>query len=525
MADTVKKQRSSARLREIMNVLRRHDIIHGVSPSKLRSILEELGPTYVKLGQIMSMRSDMLPQKYCDELAKLRTDVKPMSYAEVRRIVDEECGHSAFESISEISVGSASIAQVHRAVLKDGRRVVVKVQRPGIQEMMAKDIVLMKRAAGILEAVSGTGNLIDFKAMVEELRIVSQQEMDFLLEAQNCREFERNNQDIVYVTCPQIEEGLTTSKVLVMECMEGVQIDNIDTLGENGYDVHEVGLKLAENYMKQVLDDGFFHADPHPGNIWVNGGKLIWLDMGMMGRLTSRDREVFKTAVKGIVDHDIYAVKTAVLTIGKAKKKLDHAQLYMDIEEFVEKYADLDMVTMNIGSLLAELFELAKKHGISMPANITMLERGLLTFEGTMKLLCPEVSCLKLMTVHIASHAFDQFDWNKELLKTGKTLYQSGQRLLELPVQISDVMKMMAKGQTKINLELTGAEEPMQRLNRMVDKIVICILSAALLIGSSLICTTNMRPKILGIPAIGFLGFVASTVLGVWLLVRMWRKK
>lgn len=258
---------SGIRLKEILGVLKKHHITSGIQPEKLRQILEDLGPTYVKLGQIMSMRSDMLPESYCKELERLRTDVKPLPFDVIQSEIEKELGKPAdvfFKEISPEPLGSASIAQVHPAVLSNGDQVVIKVQRPQIHEIMEEDIKLMRRAVSLLKFTMGTGELIDFRTVIDELWKTSQEEMDFLKEAANCDTFWENHREIKYVTCPKVYHELTTSHIMVMSYIEGIQIDHIGELEEQGYDMTEIGRKAAENYCKQILEDGFSMRIPIP---------------------------------------------------------------------------------------------------------------------------------------------------------------------------------------------------------------------------------------------------------------------
>ncbi|MEE1492619.1 MAG: AarF/UbiB family protein, partial [Massilioclostridium sp.] len=249
------KQQSDTRqrFREILSVLSKYEIVKGLTPIKLRLIVEELGPTYVKLGQIMSMRRDMLPAKYCEELAKLRTSVHPMEFEEVRAVIEGEYGTELDKTFSEFdprALGSASIAQVHAATLRaDGSRVAVKVQRPGIRAMMARDIKLMRKLAKLVKMAGGVTNVLDFNAILDEMWFVSQQEMDFLIEAKQAEEFHERNKEILYTASPAVRQELTTSKVLVMEYIDGTQIDDLNTLRELGYDLREIGMKLADSYV------------------------------------------------------------------------------------------------------------------------------------------------------------------------------------------------------------------------------------------------------------------------------------
>lgn len=516
------------RLKEILQVLARHDIVKGMTPEKLRNIVEDLGPTFVKLGQIMSMRQDMLPAAYCRELSKLRTEVSPMPFDEVRQVIEEEHDtrlERVFASFDRQPLGAASIAQAHAAVLRDGSPVVVKVQRQGIRDVMARDIQLLRKAARILKAASSAGNALDFGVILNEMWAVAQQEMDFLIEARNAGEFYKLNQDVAYVTCPQIHSQVTTSRVLVMEYIEGFDLDQPDILTDNGYDLEEIGLKLADNYVKQIIDDGFFHADPHPGNLRIREGQIVFLDLGMMGRLSQRDKALFRQAVRAIAEHNVNALKDVLLTLGVHNGRINHTRLYGDIEDLLTQYGSMGLADMDLGRMLEEFLGLANSHGISMPEGVTMLTRGMLTIQGVLASLAPELNLVQIMANRMLGEAARDFDLLAELKDGGKTLAASGRKAVALPAQLSDLLGMTIKGQTKVNLELTGSDEPLAQVDRMVNKLVLALLSAALLVGSSLICTTDMKPKLLGIPMLGAFGFFIALILMGYLLVDTFRKK
>ena len=521
------KESRSGRMQEILAVLRHHNIIQGVSPEKLRSILEDLGPTYVKIGQVMSMRSDMLPQSYCGELMKLRADVKPMSSQEVIKIIESEFSrpiNELFASFDDTPLGSASIAQAHTAVLANGHKVVVKIQRANIRETMTQDIIMLRKAAKLLNIMKVAGDVIDFNSIIEELWTTTQQEMDFVQEATHLKEFAELNSEVQYVSCPAVETGLITSKVLVMEYIDGIQIDKVEKLTSLGYNMNEIGKNLADNYIKQVLDDGFFHADPHPGNIWIRDGKIVWLDLGMVGRLTKYDRELFKKMVKAMVNYDIFELKSAVLTMGEATERINHAYLYTDLDDMLTKYGTMNLSNINLGKLLGELQTLAMKHHIKMPPGVGMLVRGIVTIEGVLTACCPDVNFMQVMSSHISRYLLTDFNLFDELKQTGKSAYALSKKSLDIPVQLSDILKMTIKGQTKINMELSGSDETFHDLRKMMDKLVLAIISAALIIGSSLICTTNMKPQIADIPLLGFAGYIAAAVLMFMLVMGILKK-
>jgi len=420
---------SQHRLQEIVGVLKKHNIVKGLTPEKLRLILEDMGPTFVKLGQIMSMRNDILPTEYCKELEKLRADVKPMPLEQVREVIQEEYGRpleDVFSSFDEHPLGSASIAQVHAATLHDGRRMVVKVQRPHIRETMTRDMSLLRTAVKPLKLTPISG-MIDFNMVLDELWSVSQQEMDFLVEARHAEEFYERSRDVAFATCPKIEDTLTTSKVLVMEYIDGFSICDIQKLEENGYDRNEIGRKLTDHYIKQVIDDGFFHADPHPGNIRIREGQIVWIDMGMMGRLTNRDKQMFKCAIKAVVERDVNELKRIVLQMGVYNTPINQVQLYADIDGLLDKYCSMDMGDVDMGKVLEELMMVASSHKIAMPKGVSMLARGLLTIEGVVATVSPELNIVEVAADHIKAELRQEFDPKKEAAGTaGVCLQQQG---------------------------------------------------------------------------------------------------
>ena len=501
-----------SRLREMTAVLHKYEITKGLTPEKLRMILEDLGPTFIKIGQIMSMHSDILPKRYCDELMKLRSDVKPMPFSEVSEVLEESYGCSwgaIFREINEKPLGSASIAQVHKAVLKVGSPVVIKVQRKGIYGIMARDIALLRKAVRLLPPVSIKG-MVDLDMVLGELWDVTREEMNFLTEAANMEEFARKNEGIAYVGFPVLYQEYTTIHVLVMEYIDGFNIDDKETLLANGYDLKEVGSRLADHYMKQVMEDGFFHADPHPGNLRVRDGKIIWIDMGMMGRLTERDREYIALAVRGVAVNDVGLIQEAVMALGEFKKNPDPSRLYEDISSLLTKYGTVDMGQIDVAEVMMDLMEVMKENGIIMPHGLTMLARGLTHMEGVLADIAPEINMVEIAAGRIKENIIRNFDWKKELKSGGKTLYRAVQRALDIPVLVSDAVQGYLKGQTKVNLDLHASPELARLLRRMVQNIVMGLWVMALLISSSIICTTDMKPKIWGIPALGAFGYVIA---------------
>jgi len=518
----------SKRLEEIIGVIKKHNIAkNGLTPEVLRSILEDLGPTFIKIGQIMSSRTDILPKAYCEQLEMLRADVKPLEIDVIRNEIENELGikiEDVFQSIDEKPLGSASIGQVHAATLLDGRRVVIKVQRPYVADMMVKDFALLSRAAKMFK-FAPINETVDFNMVIKELEKVSMDELDFRIEANNTMEFAENMKDIKYVTCPVIEEKLTTQRIMTMSYVSGFSIGNIEKLNENGYDRKEIALKLVSNYMKQVIDDGLFHADPHQGNILIDKGQIVWLDMGMVGRLSKKEAGIIRTAIAAVSRKDVNLMKNAVLSLGKPKKEVNHPMLFSDIDEIMERYCSSDLEELDIGALLDEIVALATKHSISLPEGFSMLVRGLVTIEGVVAKLNVDVNMVDLFSGRVLDEFIDDFDLKKELAYNVQAIYDSAKKALIIPSLTADTMKTIIKGHTKLNIEMVGYEKVLKRLESITGDLIVCIITAAVLLSSSLICLTDMNPKLLGIPALGFVGFVAAIVMGVYLIIEIMRRR
>lgn len=512
---------SKKRLAQIIGILKKHHLTQGIDPVKFREILEDLGPTFVKIGQIMSSRQDMFSERYCKELVKLRDNVAPMPFSVVEQVIEAEYGVSRAEIFPQMDpkpLGSASIAQVHKATLKDGRSIVAKIQRPHIYQMMERDISLVRRAVKILRLNEVLGSVVDLNIVLDEFWYTAKQEMDFLNEAHFAMRFADLNDSITYIGYPQIETDYSTSKVLVMEYIDGYQIDNFEALKDNGYDCKEIAEKLAENYIKQIVDDGFFHADPHIGNIRIRDGQIVWIDFGMMGTLTRQDKDLMKKAVIAIASSNAQKLVDVILVLGVHDDRIDYTGLYCDIETFMNKYINLDLKDINLGFAIQEVFTIAHKHRISMPKGISMLARGLVTIESTMTVLDPDINIITIAANHVSENKLKHMDLKKEFASTSQKILEAGNNGIQIPVHLNELIQMCLKGRMKINLEVMDSTVPLNTINHMVNKLTVGIVSAGLLMASSLLCTTEMTPKVFGIPAIGFIGYVTALCLGFWLL-------
>ena len=523
------KEENSERFREIKDVLRKNQITRGVTPEKLRMILEELGPTYIKLGQIMSLHSDFLPKAYCDELLKLNSDVTPMPFDDVEDVINHSYGQDwreLFQFIEEAPLGSASIAQVHRDRLKNGEEVIIKVERKGIYDTMARDIGLLHRLVKLIPPVGDFKNLVDLDMVLDELWSVAQEEMDFLKEAANMDEFSRNNASVQYVTTPKLYHEYSTGHVLVMEYIDGYSLDDVESLQNAGYDMDEIGTKFVNNFIKQVMDDGFFHADPHPGNVKIRDGKIVWIDMGMMGRLSEKDRHTMIKGIRGIALHDISMVENSVLEIGEFRGKPDRERLYQDLKKFIADYGTTSMGSLDVAAAIAGLVEIMKQNRISLPHGVSMLCRGLTHIQGVLAVISPDINMMQIAVNRYTEDFLKNINWKSEFQKQARIVYRSVNKGAEIPGLVTDILKEHLEGQSVVNIDLHSSEDLTNVISAAIRNIVVGLCVAALLIASSVICTTDMTPKILGIPALGFAGYAFAMVVSIFLTVRyLWSKR
>ncbi len=507
------------RLEQIVHIIARHHILRdGLTPENLRSLLEELGPTFVKIGQIMSKRTDILPEKYCKELEVLCDNSNPLPYETVKSVIEEELGESTgelFSSFEEIPIGSASIGQVHKAVLKDGREVVVKVQRPGVADIIKQDLNLLKTIAKPLtpSEKSGQTAFVDFNEVVDQLWNVTMKELNYLIEARNTVIFRENLSDVSGITCPKVIEELTTSRVFTMEYIDGVRISDTEALQKQGADLKKIGRSMVMNYMKQILEDGFFHADPHQGNLMIRGNELVWIDMGMMGMLASQHRSALKQAIVALSRRDSGQIISALVSISEIKGKLDHGKLYSDIDMLMDRYYTMDFGSMNMGVIMNDIITVMSDNHVELPSAMTMLARGLITIEGVLSKLDPQLNALQVCEEYVTGEMKKNTDIFDTVKKNISGAVASTQRAMEVPGLAADLLRSTLKGQTKINMDVGSAKPMMDKLDSMIANLITGLLVAALLMGSSLICTTDMIPQILGIPVLGFAGYTVALVM------------
>ena len=516
------------RLWQIARIANQFDVIHGLTPVKMRLMLEALGPTFVKVGQILSMRSEILPQAFCDELAKLRADADPMPYQTVLETLSSEYGRpigEIFEHIDPTPLGSASLAQVHRATLLTGEDVAVKVQRPGVRETMAQDVSIMRSIARLATRVMPSAQVVDLGGVVEELWDTFESETDFLVEARNLAEFKRFCQPYVYMDCPKPYMDLCTEHVVVMDYVEGISVSHPEQLIAAGYDLKEIGTKLVDNYATQVLDDGFFHADPHPGNIIIAGGQIVLIDLGMTGRLNAKTRSVLKQMIFAVAKQDSPALADGLLRFaGTESDASDYPALLADLDTIVAEYGTVDLKDLDLASFVTALTQLAQRHGIEVPSTVTTVARALVTLEGLLDEFIPDVNMIEIISEHIAtSKPLDRAAVD-EVKSLGVEAHAALHGLLGALCETKVAARMLTRGQLRVNMELAGAEEPMRMLSEMVNRLTMALIVVGLYVGSSIVYFAGVPPIVFGIPVVGFMGYVVAFVLSVWIVFDIYFK-
>lgn len=518
---SIKDKTSHKRMNEIVRIMRQYKVLHGLTPEQAVEVLQALGPTYVKIGQLASNRSDLLPKAYCDAFEKLRDDANPMPFDVVIEQIDRAYGkswHEVFASIDPVPLGAASIAQVHKATLLDGTTVAVKVRRPGVAESMAEDIMLMKHLLALGEFASNSHRdiLLSLEGFIEEIERTTASEVDFTSELHNLMRFHDELADEEGVTSPVAYPQYSCESVLVMEFVQGTEISHTQALREQGIDVSALARRVCQSYVTQVLDDGFFHADPHTGNILVRDGDVVWIDLGMVGTLTVSERMLVGKVFTAVATDNAYLLKEAVMGLVHVLGPVDHGALLEALSRLLAEYSTAEMKEINVGTVLTEVIEVLRGQNMMMTSSVTMLARGFVTIEGVMAQVAPDISVIEIVSKHVIAQQADPKFLATQLIDLATTSAASAEALAKLPTQLSNTLEMLDRGQIKVNGDIEVSSRILATAYASVGRISLALLSAGLFLGSSVLCTTAMQPQLLGVPLLGVLGYVGAFVLGAY---------
>jgi ubiquinone biosynthesis protein len=495
---------------------------------RVRMALEELGPTFVKMGQILSTRPDLLPVQFITELGKLQDHVPPFAYDQVKEIIETELGapiEEIFKDFKETPLASASLGQVHRARFADGEDVVVKVQRPDIRETIEVDMEIMLHIATLTEKHLEGWDIQRPTKIVEEFSRTLEKELDYRLEAAHVERFgmQFTSDPTVYV--PKIYREATTTRVLTMEYIKGVKGSDIEKLEEEGLDRCKLAQTGFDLIMKQVFVHGFFHADPHPGNIFILPNNVIcYLDFGMMGRIGRDSREHFADLIMSIVRRDESKATEVLIRLTISDEEPDRKTLERDIAEFIDRHFYRSLKELELGKLLHQLLEMVARHRLRIPPDLFLMIKALSTVEGLGRMLDPDfdameqaapfVKRIQLERLHPRRIAGDMAESGAEFINL----------LREIPGEVREILRQARHGRVKMEFEHRGLEPMLSSHDRISNRIAFAIVLASLVIGSSLIVLSDIPPKWHGIPVIGLAGFLVAGVMGFWLLVTILRR-
>lgn len=522
------RERKRDRIRQIVAVFIKYGVTKGLKdPVNLRRAFEELGPTFIKIGQVLSTRADLLPIAYQKEFQKLQ-DAVPSETFEAMQAVLEESLHKPldqlFSSFEKEASAGASLAEVHRATLLSGENVAVKIQRPKAKETILSDIAILRLLSRFFKIVN-LFDVVNVRDLLDELEKNIQLELDFLREAHNIKQFAKNNKQVKCITVPKVYDSYTTENVLVMQYIEGIKIKDISALDDQGYDRKDIGVKLANNYMKQIFEDGFFHADPHPGNMLISGSQIVYLDFGLMGTLDKWLLKNLNDLLRGVAANDVDLMTESILRLGTQKGPVDVERFRDAISLFYERYFSVSFDNLNIAEISMEIIRICKKNGIIIPKEVTMLGKGLATMESVLTIISPGINMMSIS----ANYGFRQFlrgdNIKHAITEVIRNLYQSGVLSVQIPSKLFRLVDKAQAGGLTIKVKDPERDRLLHRMDRMVNRAVLALLIAALIIGSSIALSVGAGYKWGGAYWIGIAGYACALVLGAILMVGMLRSR
>ena len=512
---------------QMINRKPREQIARLSRPERLRLVFEELGPTFIKLGQLLSTRPDLIPAEYLDELARLQDEVPPFSLAEVHAIFREELGRSpdeVFHYFDAEPLAAASIGQVHRARLDSGAEVVVKVQRPDIDTVIAVDLEILAHIAGLMEQYLEEVQGHRPTAIVQEFARSLSREIDFAVELANVQRFARQFKSNAAIHVPLVYPELSTPRVLVMEYVLGIKASMAGQLREQGYDLPLIAERGATLVMEQIFVHGFFHADPHPGNLFILPDNVVcFIDFGQMGRLSRKDREDFTDLVLDLVAGDERTVVEGVLKVTVQLGEVDRESLARDLGGLVDLYLYRPLGELEAGRILQDLLDLVTRHKLTFKPAFYQMMKALSTVEGVGLMLDPKLELIRLARPFMRRIRLERMRparLAEEIARTGSGYLQL---LRELPEELRTILRQLRGGRMRIEFEHRGLQALGAALDRVSNRIAFAIVLAALIVGSSLIVLSDIPPHWHDIPVIGLLGFLVAGIMGFWLLLSIIR--
>ena len=495
---------------------------------RIRMACEDLGTTFIKLGQILSNRNDILPKDITDELSKLQNHVKPFDEKEAINIIETELGKKideVFDSFDTKPKASASISQVHIGILKNGEKVAVKVKRPNIEENILEDIEVIIWLSNIIEKYNEEFALMQPQKLIAAFKSQLLQELDFNFEKNNTLKFARYFKDNKNIKIAKIYEEYSTKSILTMEYIDGVKISDISPDDER-YDRKKLVSIGIDAVLEQIFMLGFFHADPHPGNLMaLENNVLCFLDFGMIGFIPPNSKDAFSSLIMSISSADYLALSKSILDLCYHSEIKNIDEFNMAIFILVNKYIDMSLDNINIEDVFNELINIIRDFRLTLPSNIMLLMKSLIVLEGVARNLDKDVKLIE----HIKPFAFryvkEQIKPNNILKQAKKLIVDYSHILRELPADFGDLVSVIKKGSMKIQLEHKNLESLANTLDGLADRLSYSIVLASLIMASALIIASKMPPLFHGTSIVGMIGFVISAIMGFIMIISRFIKK
>lgn len=494
---------------------------------RIRLVLEELGPTFIKLGQLVSTRSFLIPADFVNELTKLQDEVKPLAFDQIQGYIETQFGQSIeekFETFREEAIAGASIAQAHRATTREGHEVVVKIQRPEVARLIATDLDILSDLARLMERFIPESRQFDPQGVVRELTQTTKRELDFINEGRNVEIFAKNFTDFDKVYVPEVFWDYTTEKILTTEFIDGIKISDFAALKEAGCDLRLIAQTGARFILKQIFDDGFFHADPHPGNLFIIDQDVIApVDFGMMGRLDDTLMDEVSDLLIGTVQKDADLIIRVLINLGSLDEEQDVRPLRVDIANFVDRYYGVPLKQIKIQSIIADVFDVVTKHQLRTPSNLLLLMKTLGTYEDIARRLDPDFEIFSLAKPYVNKLMWRRLDLGRIAYQGIKTFRDLYDLVKVLPRELELLLRKIKRGQFAIELQDRGLQNLMLEMDRASNRVAFSLIIAALIVGSSFILTLRTGPMVFGYPLLGILGYSFAGVLGIWLVIAILR--
>lgn len=494
---------------------------------RLRLALEELGPTFIKFGQILSTRPDIVPDEFIEELLKLQDEVAPFPFIEAVKVIESELKkpvNELFTTIDEKPIAAASISQVHRAVTIDGREVMVKVRRPGIEELIDTDIVILGYIAKLLLKYIPESRLYDPAGMVDEFSNTIRKEMDFTLEASYMQRFRENFSKEPRLVIPEVIWDLTGRGVLTMDRVQGIKIDKVALLKEKGIDTERVAHLVADLFFKQVFEAGLFHGDLHPGNIFVmSESQIALVDFGIVGRIDDQMRRYLADILIMFATEDFEGLTKVYQTMGILPEHIDKTSFEREYYDIITHYFGRPLRCVKMGELLMDYIRLAARHNIMLPRDLLLFDKCLIELEGLARLLYPDVNILDEGGPYAEKLYKEKYNPRTVISNAVSTAIDYNELFQKFPAQAEQILKKVIDDKVRIEFVHKGLEDFMGEMDRSSNRLTFGIIIGALVVGSSLVIASETAPKIAGYAALGVLGFLVASFLGLWLAIQIIR--